>query len=51
MNGESKDRRAAAERMAKRIHQGAKQGGGTMTFEQAQKIAGDAIKRNERDGK
>ena len=45
------EKRAAIDRMAKRIHQGAKQNGGTMTFEQAQKVSKTAIKRNDRDGK
>tara|TARA_R100001443_G_scaffold49315_1_gene61653 strand:+ start:243 stop:398 length:156 start_codon:yes stop_codon:yes gene_type:complete len=51
MSSESKEKRAAAERMAKRIHESAKQNGGTMTFEQAQKLSASAFKRNERDGK
>ena len=48
---ESTDKRAAVERMAKRLYTGARQGGGSLTFEQAKKISGDAVKRNDRDGK
>ena len=48
---ENNDKRAAVDRMAKRIHQGAKQGGGSLTFEQAKKISTAAVKRNDRDGK
>ena len=51
MSKESNDKRAAVERMAKRIHESAKQNGGTLTFEQSQKLSGSAFKRNERDGK
>lgn len=49
MSKEDTNRRDAAERMAAKLYTGAKQSGGTLTFEQAQKISANAIKRNERN--
>ena len=50
MSSEDSAKRAGVLRMAKRLHENAKKNGGTMTYEQGQKIAKDAFKRNDRKG-